>query len=103
MTNRTPLIIAALAVATLGMPAAFAQSRVDTRPSPFTYDALGATPSIQLKWMKADAAGNAQARADAGKSSTAVDATKTQSLTWNPKAQDAQSARATPAPQTTAR
>ncbi len=99
MTYRTPLIVAALVVAALSTPAAFAQARVDTRPSPFTYEALGATPSIQLKSLKADA----KSSASAGKSTTEVDATKAAPLTWNPKAQDTQAAKTEPAPKATTR
>lgn len=94
MTKRTTLILAAIAAATLGVSAVNAQTRVDTRPTPFTYDALGATPTLQLKSLKADAA----TRADAGKSPTAVDASKTAPLTWSPKAQDAQAAGQQPLP-----
>lgn len=99
MTKRNTLILAAIAAATVAMSAAQAQTRVDTRPSPFTYDALGATPSLQLKGLKADAA----TRADAGKSSTAVDASKATPLTWNPKAQEAKPVREQPAAQPAAR
>lgn len=100
MTYRTPLILAALAAATLSTPAAFAQTRVDTRPSPFTYEALGATPSLQLKSLKADA----KNRTDTGRSTTEVDSTRAAPLTWSPKAQDAQAAPAVksePAPKAT--
>lgn len=93
MTYRTPLILASLAAA-LSLPAAFAQTRVDTRPSPFTYDALGATPSLQLKSLKADQ----KTRADNSKSTTTVDSTKATPLTWNPQAQDAQAVKNEPAP-----
>lgn len=99
MTKRNTMIIAAVAAATLGMSAAHAQPRTDTRPSPFTYDELGATPSLQLKSLKADAA----TRADAGKPATAVDASKAAPLTWSPKAQDAKAAKEQPAVQPAAR
>jgi len=99
MTNRNTLILAAIAAATLGVSAVHAQTRTDTRPSPFTYDALGATPSLQLKGLKADAA----TRADAGRSPTAVDASKAAPLIWSPKAQDSKPAKDQPAPQPAAR
>ena len=56
MTKSRTLILSALATAALTVSAAQAQPAADTRPSPFTYDALGATPSLHLKSLKANAA-----------------------------------------------
>lgn len=82
MTNRTLVhTLGALAAASLAF-AAYAEPRVDTRPSPFTYEALGATPTLQLKPLKSDGA----VRADSTRSATDVQASKVTPLIYNPAA-----------------
>lgn len=94
MTNRNLLLtLGALAAASLAF-AAQAEPRVDTRPSPFTYEALGATPSLQLKTLKSDGATSA----DSARSATDVQASKVAPLTYNPKADAATGTKEAAAP-----
>jgi hypothetical protein len=48
MNRRTTLVLAGVALSTLAATAAVAQERAGLPTSPFTYDALGATPSLRL-------------------------------------------------------
>jgi hypothetical protein len=65
MTLRQTMLTATL-FAALSVPAAHAQVRTEPANSPFTYEALGATPGLQLNFRKrSDATGAAAAAASA--------------------------------------
>jgi hypothetical protein len=48
MNRRTTLVFAGVVLSSLAATAAVAQERAGLPTSPFTYDALGATPSLRL-------------------------------------------------------
>lgn len=48
MNRRTTLVLAGVVLSTFAATAAVAQERAGLPTSPFTYDALGATPSLRL-------------------------------------------------------
>ena len=48
MNRRTTLVLAGVVLSSLAATAAVAQERAGLPTSPFTYDALGATPSLRL-------------------------------------------------------
>lgn len=48
MNRRTTLVLAGVVLSTFAATAAVAQERAGLPTSPFTYDALGATPSLKM-------------------------------------------------------